>query len=91
MYEDLAVHMPPEMLTRRGFVAASLGVGIALTTGPAMAQASIHTDDVGLIAGDVTIASPDGPIPAYRAMPDKGGDFPTILVVEELSGVQDYF
>ena len=90
MDEELAGHPPAESFTRRGFVATSLGVGIALTTTPAMAQVTIRTDDAGLTAGDVTIPSPAGPIPAYRAMPDKGGVFPTILVVEEISGLQDY-
>src|SRR5712691_7891551 len=32
----------------------------------------------------------DGSIPAYRAMPDKGGPFPTVLVVQEIFGVHEH-
>ena len=32
----------------------------------------------------------DGEIPAYRAMPDKGGPFPTVLVVQEIFGVHEH-
>ena len=32
----------------------------------------------------------DGEIPAYRAMPEKGGPFPTVLVVQEIFGVHEH-
>jgi carboxymethylenebutenolidase len=38
----------------------------------------------------VRIPVADGEIPAYRAMPDKGGPFPVVLVVQEIFGVHEY-
>ena len=31
-----------------------------------------------------------GEIPAYRAMPEKGGPFPVVLVVQEIFGVHEH-
>ena len=66
--------------TRRGFVMTSLATGFALSVQPVAAE-TIHTDASGLAAGEVKVPVADGSIPAYRAMPDKGGPFPTVLVV----------
>jgi carboxymethylenebutenolidase len=38
-------------------------------------------------AAFVTISTADRDIPAYRAMPDAGGPFPVVLVVQEIFGV----
>jgi carboxymethylenebutenolidase len=38
----------------------------------------------------VKVKTKDGEIPAYRAMPDKGGPFPTVLVVHEVWGVHEH-
>ena len=75
--------------TRRGFVMTSLATGFALAAQPVSAQA-IHTDTNGLTAGEVKVPVADATIPAYRAMPDQGGPFPTVLVVEEIFGVHDH-
>src|SRR5271170_6369343 len=75
--------------TRRGFVMTSLATGFALSVQPVSAEA-IHTDATGLEAGEVKIPVADGSIPAYRAMPDKGGPFPTVLVVQEIFGVHEH-
>jgi carboxymethylenebutenolidase len=75
--------------TRRGFVVTSLATGFALSVQPVSAQ-TIHTDATGLEAGEVKVPVADGSIPAYRAMPDKGGPFPTVLVVEEIFGVHEH-
>ncbi len=75
--------------TRRGFVVTSLATGFALSVQPVSAEA-IHTDATGLEAGEVKVPVADGSIPAYRAMPDKGGPFPTVLVVEEIFGVHEH-
>jgi carboxymethylenebutenolidase len=75
--------------TRRGFVATSLATGFALSVQPVSAEA-IHTDTNGLEAGEVKVPVADGSIPAYRAMPDKGGPFPTVLVVQEIFGVHEH-
>ena len=75
--------------TRRGFVVTSLGTGFALSVQPVSAE-TIHTDATGLEAGEVKVPVADGSIPAYRAMPDKGGPFPTVLVVQEIFGVHEH-
>jgi carboxymethylenebutenolidase len=75
--------------TRRGFVASSLGTGFALAVQPISAE-TIHTDTGGLDAGEVKVPVADGSIPAYRAMPDHGGPFPTVLVVQEIFGVHEH-
>jgi len=75
--------------TRRGFVVTSLAAGFALAVQPVSAE-TITTDSSGLVAGEVKIPVPDGEIPAYRAMPDSGGPFPTVLVVHEIFGVHEH-
>lgn len=76
-------------LARRGFVMSGLISGFTLATARAQAQA-IHTDTVGLVAGEMGIPAVDGQIPAYFARPDKAGPFPTVLVIEEIFGVHEY-
>ena len=75
--------------TRRGFVMTSLATGFALSMQPVSAE-TIHTDSTGLEAGEVKVPVADGSIPAYRAMPDKGGPFPTVLVIHEAFGVHEH-
>ncbi|MBK9313367.1 MAG: dienelactone hydrolase family protein [Acidobacteria bacterium] len=77
-------------LTRRSFVVTSLTAGFALATQPIQAQSVITTDTNGLIAGEVKIPVKGGEIPAYRAMPAKGRNFPTVLVVQEIFGVHEH-
>ena len=81
--------LPRSQWSRRGFVMTSLATGFALSVQPVSAEA-IHTDATGLDAGEVKVPVPDGTIPAYRAMPDKGGPFPTVLVVQEIFGVHEH-
>src|SRR5207302_7911401 len=50
----------------------------------------INTDTNGLSAGEVKIPVEYGNIPGYRAMPQAGGPFPTILVVQEIFGVHEH-
>jgi carboxymethylenebutenolidase len=76
-------------LARRGFVMTSLMSGFSLATTVVEAQV-IHTDTTGLDAGEVQIPVKDGKLPAYYARPAKGSNFPTILVNEEIFGVNDY-
>lgn len=75
--------------TRRGFLVTALASGFALAASPVLAQA-IKTDSKGLVAGSVDVPVADGKIPAYRAMPDKAGMFPTILVIQEIFGVHEH-
>ncbi|WP_445176201.1 dienelactone hydrolase family protein [Microcoleus sp.] len=74
-------------LTRRQFITVTaLSAGFALAVHP-IAAAVINTDAAGLIAGEVKIPVTDGSIPAYRAMPASGSNFPVILVIQEIFGV----
>ncbi|MEO8005915.1 MAG: dienelactone hydrolase family protein [Betaproteobacteria bacterium] len=76
-------------LSRREFVVSTLATGFALAVQPVSAQ-TISTDAKGLTAGEVRIPAKDGEIPAYRAMPASGKDFPLLLVVQEIFGVHEH-
>ncbi len=78
-----------EGLSRRTFVVTALATGFAIASNPILAQA-IKTDSSGLIEGEVSVPVADGKIPAYRAMPDKPGKYPTVLVVQEIFGVHEH-
>lgn len=78
--------MPRSRWSRRGFVMTSLAGGFALSVQPVSAE-TITTDSRGLVAGEVKVPVKDGEIPAYRAMPDTGGPFAVVLVVQEIFGV----
>ena len=78
------------LLSRRKFLAvSSLTAGFAIAVQPISAEA-ITTDRKGIIAGEVKIPVKNGTIPAYRARPTFGKDFPVILVVQEIFGVHAY-
>ncbi|MEH1822268.1 MAG: dienelactone hydrolase family protein [Nostoc sp.] len=77
-------------VTRRKFIAtATLATGFALAVQPISAQV-ITTDDKGLVAGAVKIPVKDGEIPAYRAAPATGENFPIVLVIQEIFGVHEH-
>lgn len=77
-------------ITRRKFIAtATLATGFALAVQPISAKV-ITTDAEGLIAGVVKIPVGDGEIPAYRAMPNTGKNFPVVLVIQEIFGVHEH-
>ena len=82
--------VPKSRWSRRGFVMTSLATGFALSVQPIAAQTVITTDTTGLDAGEVKVPAKDGEVPAYRAMPDKGGPFPTVLVAHEAWGVHEH-
>lgn len=76
--------------TRRKFIIVStLTAGFALAVHPISAQV-ITTDTKGLVAGEVKIPVKDGEIPAYRAVPASGKNFPTVLVLHEIFGVHEH-
>lgn len=75
---------------RRGFLVTALGAGFALATQPVAAQTAINTPAEGLLAGEVSIATTDGMMPAYRAQPASGSSFATLLVVQEIFGVHEH-
>lgn len=76
-------------LSRRDFIVTSLATGFALAAQP-VAAATITTDSKGLIAGEVSVTVADGKIPAYRALPAKGSNFPVIVVIQEIFGVHEH-
>jgi len=86
---ELDVMLPRSSWSRRGFVMTSLATGFALSMQPVSAE-TITTDSAGLVAGEVKVKTADGEMPAYRAMPDKGGPFPTVLVIQEAWGVHEH-
>jgi len=67
----------------------SLVTGFAISMQPVSAE-TITTDSAGLEAGEVKVKTKDGEMPAYRAMPDKGGPFPTVIVIQEAWGVHEH-
>ena len=77
-------------LTRREVIATSLAVGFAVAAGPVAAETVINTDTTGITAGEVKIPTGDGEIPAYRALPEKAGRYPVVLVVQEIFGVHEH-
>jgi len=76
-------------ISRRTFARTSLATGFAAAVLPVGAD-TITTDTNGLEAGEVKIKVKDGEIPAYRAMPASGKDFPVVLVVQEIFGVHEH-
>jgi carboxymethylenebutenolidase len=78
-------------LSRRSFVRTGLAAGFALAVQP-IAEATIHTDDAGLVAGEVQIKGADGfTFPAYQAYPVKHGKtFPVVVVIHEIFGVHEH-
>jgi carboxymethylenebutenolidase len=87
---DLSSLSAKRDLDRRQMLVTSLAVGFAAAVQPVCAQTAITTDSNGITAGEVKIPVQDGEIPAYRAMPAKGGPFPLILVVQEIFGVHEH-
>jgi carboxymethylenebutenolidase len=79
----------PECDTRRDFMKQLLLTGFALAVQPVSAR-TILTPVVGLSASNVKIPTPDRAIPAYCAMPERGGPFPTVLVVQEIFGLHEH-
>lgn len=73
----------------RRFMMTGLMAGLTLATTRVEAQV-IHTDTVGLDAGEVGVTVADGAVPTYYARPEGNGPFPIVLVNEEIFGVHDY-
>ncbi|TAK10186.1 MAG: dienelactone hydrolase family protein [Candidatus Manganitrophaceae bacterium] len=67
----------------------ALAAGFALAVRPVFGEV-ITTEATGLTAGEVKIPVADGEMPGYRAMPEKGGAFPVVLVVQEIFGVHEH-
>src|SRR5216684_8869933 len=89
MEDDVRSLLPKTEFTRREFVVTTLAAGFALAVQPVSAQ-TITTDSAGLVAGEIKIPAAGGELPGYRALPDKGGPFPVVLVVQEIFGVHEH-
>ncbi len=91
MHDELKSFIPAKAeVDRRKFLVTSLTAGFALAVQPIQAQSVMTTDTKGLIAGEVKIPVGGGEIPAYRALPEKGKNFPTVLIVQEIFGVHEH-
>lgn len=86
--EVLSLH-PNPMITRRGFIVATVGTGFAVSMLPVAAQ-TIQTDSQGLDTATINIPVKDGNLPAYMARPIGKKDLPVVLVVQEIFGVHEY-
>src|SRR5258706_1621599 len=84
----LTGYLPQSGTDLRDVLAAWLPQGFARMAQP-VAMSTITTDTQGLTAGEVKIETRDGPVPAYRAAPNKDGA-PLILVVQEIFGVHEH-
>lgn len=77
-------------MTRRQFVTtATLAAGFAIAVRPVSASV-IRTSAEGLLAGPVKIPVGSTEIPAYRAQPATGSNFPIVLVIQEIFGVHEH-
>ncbi|MGQ0651841.1 MAG: dienelactone hydrolase family protein, partial [Betaproteobacteria bacterium] len=83
--DELNSLVPDVRVDRRGFVAACLAAGFAVTAEPVLAQA-IKTPMDGLDGGD----DKTGEIPIYYAVPKGKGKRPVILVVGEIWGNHEH-
>jgi carboxymethylenebutenolidase len=81
--------LPQSETTLQDLLAPWLPQGYARIVQP-IASTAISTDTNGLVAGEVKIQTMTGPVPAYRAMPEKGGKLPVVLVVQEIFGVHEH-
>ena len=90
MTDSVLRGVPPQSETSlRDLVTALLPQGFAKIVQP-IASTTISTDTAGLTAGEVKMQTMTGPVPAYRAMPEKGGKLPVVLVVQEIFGVHEH-
>ena len=77
--------LPDVQVDRRGFVAACIAAGFAVSAEPVLAQA-IKTPMDGLDGGEIKI----GDMPAYYAVPKGGGRHPVVVVVAEIWGLHEH-
>jgi len=80
---------PMSSVDRRDFVKGALIGGFAAATIPVSAT-MIQTNTEGLEAGEVAIPIGQEKLPAYRARPLTGGDWPLVIVVQEIFGVHEH-
>ncbi len=89
MTQEIIKHVTGVALDRRTFAVTTLATGFALSVQP-ISAATIATDAAGLEVGEVKIPVAGGEIPAYRAMPAKGTNLATVIVIHEIFGVHEW-
>ena len=85
----LTGYAPPTEIRLRDILTAWLPQGYARIVQP-IAASVITTDTQELVAGEIKFETRDGPVPAYRALPEKPGKYPLVLVVQEIFGVHEH-
>ena len=88
--EDVAGLLPEKDFGRRDFMWTALGASAALALANSASGQTVTTDVSGLDVADVSIPTATGDLRGYRAMPDKGGPFPVVLVAAEVFGLNPY-
>jgi carboxymethylenebutenolidase len=76
--------------SRRNFLASVIATGFALAVRPVSAQTLILTDTSDIVADIVRVPANGAMLPAYMAHPDRGSQWPVILVVQEIFGVHEH-
>lgn len=89
MTDSVLRGVAPSETSLRDLVTQLLPQGYARIVQP-IASTTVATDTQGLVAGEVKIQTMTGPVPAYRALPEKGGKVPLVLVVQEIFGVHEH-
>jgi carboxymethylenebutenolidase len=87
---DIKGMLPEKDYDRRDFMWSTLGASAALALANSASGQQIVTDSVGIDAADVMIPANGAQLRGYRAMPDKGGPFPVVLVAAEVFGLNPY-
>lgn len=87
---DIKGMLPEKDFDRRDFMWTALGASAALALANSASGQQVVTDSSGLDAADVKIKTSDAELRGYRAMPDKGGPFPVVLVAAEVFGLNPY-
>ena len=97
LINDFNSLVPPQNVSRRGFVGTAVGAGVGVGVGVGFAAAvlpvsaqTIKTDSTGLTAGEVTIMVGDFKMAAYRAAPAGKTNLPVVLVISEIFGVHEH-
>ena len=88
--EELDRLQPARVVDRRDFVRTGLGAGFAAAALPVCAQTVVKTSTEGLVTGEVTIGVDGFRMPAFRARPLTGKNWPVVLVVSEIFGVHEH-
>lgn len=87
---DVKGMFPEKAIDRRDFMWSTLGASATLALANSASGQQIVTDSASLAAGDVAIPTTTGNLRGYRAMPEKGGPFPVVLVAAEVFGLNPY-